>query len=77
MRPDAGGAATRPHPAVIPGYQLNKRHWNTMIIDGSLPDAMIADMVGKRASLHPRESALLPATSGAEPPVRREPSPSP
>ena len=33
------------HPAVIPGYHLNKRHWNTVIIDGSLPDAMIADMV--------------------------------
>ena len=33
------------HPAVIPGYHLNKRHWNTVIIDGSLPDEMIADMV--------------------------------
>ncbi len=33
------------HAAVIPGYHLNKRHWNTVIIDGSLPDAMIADMV--------------------------------
>ncbi|MGO9751875.1 MAG: MmcQ/YjbR family DNA-binding protein [Solirubrobacteraceae bacterium] len=33
------------HRAVIPGYHLNKRHWNTVIIDGSLPDAMIADMV--------------------------------
>jgi predicted DNA-binding protein (MmcQ/YjbR family) len=33
------------HPAVSPGYHLNKRHWNTVIVDGSLPDAMIADMV--------------------------------
>jgi predicted DNA-binding protein (MmcQ/YjbR family) len=33
------------HPAVIPGYHLNKRHWNTVIIDGSLPEEMIADMV--------------------------------
>jgi predicted DNA-binding protein (MmcQ/YjbR family) len=33
------------HPAVIPGYHLNKRHWNTVIIDGSLTDAMIADLV--------------------------------
>ena len=30
---------------MIPGYHLNKRHWNTVIIDGSLPDTMIADMV--------------------------------
>jgi predicted DNA-binding protein (MmcQ/YjbR family) len=33
------------HPAVLPGYHLNKRHWNTVIIDGSVPDTMIADMV--------------------------------
>ncbi len=33
------------HPAVIPGYHLNKRHWNTVIIDGSLPDRLVRDMV--------------------------------
>jgi predicted DNA-binding protein (MmcQ/YjbR family) len=33
------------HPAVIPGYHLNKRHWNTVIIDGSLPDDTVADMI--------------------------------
>jgi predicted DNA-binding protein (MmcQ/YjbR family) len=33
------------HAAVIPGYHLNKRHWNTVIIDGSLPEQMIADMI--------------------------------
>jgi predicted DNA-binding protein (MmcQ/YjbR family) len=33
------------HSAVLPGYHLNKRHWNTVIIDGSLPDDTIRDMV--------------------------------
>ncbi len=33
------------HPAVIPGYHLNKRHWNTVIIDGSLPERTIRDMI--------------------------------
>ncbi len=33
------------HAAVMPGYHLNKRHWNTVIIDGSLSDEMISDMV--------------------------------
>jgi predicted DNA-binding protein (MmcQ/YjbR family) len=33
------------HPAIIPGYHLNKRHWNTIVIDGSLPERMIADMI--------------------------------
>jgi predicted DNA-binding protein (MmcQ/YjbR family) len=31
--------------AVVPGYHLNKRHWNTVLCDGSLPDAMVRDMV--------------------------------
>jgi predicted DNA-binding protein (MmcQ/YjbR family) len=33
------------HPAVSPGYHLNKRHWNTVVIDGSLPERMIKDMI--------------------------------
>jgi|SRR5579875_1566458 len=33
------------HAAVIPGYHLNKRHWNTVIVDGSLPPQMITDMI--------------------------------
>jgi predicted DNA-binding protein (MmcQ/YjbR family) len=33
------------HPSVIPGYHLDKRHWNTVIVDGSLPSEMIRDMV--------------------------------
>lgn len=33
------------HPAVLPGYHLNKKHWNTVIVDGSLPAQMIKDMV--------------------------------
>ena len=31
--------------AVLPGYHLNKKHWNTVIIDGSLPAQMIKDMI--------------------------------
>jgi predicted DNA-binding protein (MmcQ/YjbR family) len=33
------------HAAITPGYHLNKRHWNTVVIDGSLPDRVIRDMV--------------------------------
>ena len=32
-------------PAVRPGYHLNKRHWNTVLIDGSLADEVVCDMV--------------------------------
>jgi predicted DNA-binding protein (MmcQ/YjbR family) len=33
------------HPAITAGYHLDKRHWNTVAIDGSLPEQMIADMI--------------------------------
>jgi predicted DNA-binding protein (MmcQ/YjbR family) len=31
--------------AIRPGYHLNKRHWNTVTLDGSLPDKLIRDLV--------------------------------
>jgi len=31
--------------AVRPGWHLNKRHWNTVTIDGSVPDRLVRDMV--------------------------------
>ena len=31
--------------AVAPGYHLNKRHWNTVLCDGTLSDEMVRDMV--------------------------------
>ena len=33
------------HPAVTAGYHLNKRHWNTVTVDGSLSDEMLKDMI--------------------------------
>ena len=31
--------------SVIPGYHLNKEHWNTIIIDGPIPDGEIKKMI--------------------------------
>ena|SRR5579875_1825020 len=31
--------------AVKPGYHLNKKHWNTVELDGSIPDAEIEEMI--------------------------------
>lgn len=33
------------YPAVRPGYHLDKRHWNTVTLDGSLPDALVRDLI--------------------------------
>ena len=31
--------------AVIPGYHQDKKHWNTIILDGSVPDSEIKRMI--------------------------------
>jgi predicted DNA-binding protein (MmcQ/YjbR family) len=33
------------YPRVTPGYHMSKKHWNTVIIDGSIPDAEILEMI--------------------------------
>ena len=43
--PELAEALRQAHAAVVPGYHLNKRHWNTVIIDGSLPVAAIREMI--------------------------------
>jgi predicted DNA-binding protein (MmcQ/YjbR family) len=43
--PELAEALRSAHAAVLPGYHLNKRHWNTVIIDGSLSEQMIKDLI--------------------------------
>ena len=33
------------HPAIRPGYHLNKRHWNTITLDDTLPDQLVRDLI--------------------------------
>jgi predicted DNA-binding protein (MmcQ/YjbR family) len=33
------------YPAIRPGYHLNKRHWNTITLDGSMDDKTVFDML--------------------------------
>lgn len=32
------------YPAIIPGWHMNKKHWNTVILDGSLNDDFIYEL---------------------------------
>jgi predicted DNA-binding protein (MmcQ/YjbR family) len=43
--PQLAEALRRAHPEVLPGYHLNKRHWNTVDTAGSLPLRMVRDMI--------------------------------
>ncbi|MGW5971160.1 MmcQ/YjbR family DNA-binding protein [Streptomyces sp. NPDC055186] len=34
------------HPGlIVPGWHLNKRHWNTVTVDGDLPDRLVRELV--------------------------------
>jgi predicted DNA-binding protein (MmcQ/YjbR family) len=37
--------------AVLPGYHMNKRHWNTLVLDGSLPVPEIERMIDRSYGL--------------------------
>ena len=43
--PDLAEALRDSYAEIQPGYHLNKRHWNTVTLDGSLPDGMVRDMI--------------------------------
>jgi predicted DNA-binding protein (MmcQ/YjbR family) len=37
--------------AVLPGYHMNKKHWNTVIADGTLSSRQLLDMVDESYQL--------------------------
>ena len=43
--PDLAVELRESYPAIRPGWHLNKRHWNTIAIDGSLPDELLRDLI--------------------------------
>ncbi|OYW19521.1 MAG: MmcQ-like protein [Sphingobacteriales bacterium 12-47-4] len=33
------------YPCVLPGYHMNKKHWNTIVVDGSINDAQLREWI--------------------------------
>ncbi len=31
--------------SVLPGYHMNKRHWNSLVLDGEVPVALVRSMI--------------------------------
>ena len=61
--PELAQALRGSYDAVRPGYHLNKRHWNTVTLDGSLPDELVLDMIEDSYDL---VVSALPARARAE-----------
>ena len=39
------------YPAVTPGYHLDKRHWNTVRLDGSVPEELLDEWIQESYAL--------------------------
>ncbi len=37
--------------AIIPGYYMNKQHWNTITLDGSVPEELLLKMIDSSYAL--------------------------
>ncbi|BCA79271.1 MmcQ/YjbR family DNA-binding protein [Desulfuromonas sp. AOP6] len=49
--PDKAEAQRIFYTAVRPGYHMNKRHWNTLVLDGTIPDEEVRAMVDESYAL--------------------------
>lgn len=43
--PETAYLLRQQYAAVKPGYHLNKQHWNTVVIDGTVPDEELRGMI--------------------------------
>lgn len=43
--PDRSLELRRQYDSVQPGYHMNKKHWNTLTLDGSLPHSLVTELI--------------------------------
>jgi predicted DNA-binding protein (MmcQ/YjbR family) len=43
--PNRGTYLRQQYDAVTPGYHLNKKHWITVLLDGSVPPELVEEMI--------------------------------
>jgi predicted DNA-binding protein (MmcQ/YjbR family) len=39
------------HSAIQPGYHMNKKHWNTILVDGTLPERILRELIDESYQL--------------------------
>ena len=51
--------------AIIPGYHMNKKHWNTVIADGSLSNVLLKEIISDSYNLVVKSLPKRPRCTGA------------
>jgi predicted DNA-binding protein (MmcQ/YjbR family) len=49
--PDFAESLRERYAGITPGYHLNKRHWNTVTLDGSVPDDEVQELLDQSYDL--------------------------
>ena len=47
LEPLEGDVLRRQYEDIIPGYYMNKTHWNSVKADGNVPDDLLKDLLDK------------------------------
>ncbi|MDL2235232.1 MmcQ/YjbR family DNA-binding protein [Christensenellaceae bacterium OttesenSCG-928-L17] len=45
LPPLTGDLLRKQYESIVPGYYMNKEHWNSIYRDGSVPDALVKEMI--------------------------------
>lgn len=43
--PERAAQLREQYAGIKPGYHMNKKHWNTVMMDGSVPDPLIVELI--------------------------------
>lgn len=49
--PDRAQGLRELYDAVLPGYHMNKKHWNTIVVDGSIPNKLLKEWIADSYNL--------------------------
>ena len=51
LEPMFGELLRNQYKDIVPGYYMNKEHWNSLYLDGDVPDDDLKDMLGRSYSI--------------------------
>jgi predicted DNA-binding protein (MmcQ/YjbR family) len=49
--PEDALALRAQYSSILPGYHMNKKHWNSLILDSSLPEKLVHELIDHSYSL--------------------------
>jgi predicted DNA-binding protein (MmcQ/YjbR family) len=51
LKPEFGELLRFQYEDIIPGYHMNKVHWNSLLLDGDVPDDVVREMLDESYEL--------------------------